>query len=218
MNELTVTNNDDMSAINKALKAITRKHKKVSGLKTPRAYIKKKMGLDYVEIGYMKNLADKEYPGWSFTVVDDEYLYQEILGAEKLIKYLIYYKVHGRLKWYDCGVWREGDYTAAHRIQHEKKGRRHDYTDIGNDTKAAVTDCIKKALNVYMNICDDIYKNQIDEDVELKDIQVTELEELASKIDVETHSLIHMKIEKGEINQLNYEGSKAKLERLAENE
>ena len=31
-----------------------------------RLYIKKKMDMDYVEVGYMKKIADKHYPGWSF--------------------------------------------------------------------------------------------------------------------------------------------------------
>ena len=48
-------------AINDKLSNITNLHKKVSNIKTPKAYIKKKMGLDYVEIGYMRDMADKHY-------------------------------------------------------------------------------------------------------------------------------------------------------------
>ena len=68
-------------------KAITEKHKKVSDMATPKPFIKKKMGMDYVEYSYMREIADKEYPGWSWTIQETE-----VLGSEA-------YVVHGRLKW-----------------------------------------------------------------------------------------------------------------------
>lgn len=203
----------DYTAVNKALSAITRKHKKISNKATPRHLIKKKQGLDYVTLDYMKTIADKEFPGWSFEIVSDEYIWQEVVIAERVIKFLIYYKIHGRLKWYDCGVMRTGDMTAAHRIQTKKT--RDNYVDIGNDTKAAVTDCQKKAINVYMNIADDVYKNQVEENIDLTDTQAEELTHLASQIDADTHALITMKIERGEIDKMNFDGSKAKLERMS---
>ena len=203
----------DYTAINKALGAITRKHKRISNKATPKHLIKKKQGLDYVTLDYMKTIADKEFPGWSFEIVTDEYIYQDVIVADRTLKYLIYYKIHGRLKWYDCGVLRTGDMTAAHRIQTKKT--RDNYVDIGNDTKAAVTDCQKKALNVYMNIADDVYKNQIEENIDLTDEQAQELTDLASKVDGPTHAMITMKIERGEIDKLNFDGSKAKLVRMS---
>ena len=202
----------DYTAVNKALSAITRKHKRISNKSTPLHLIKKKQGLDYVTLDYMKTIADKEFPGWSFEIVSDEYLYQQTVVNGIVVKFLIYYKIHGRLKWYDCGVMRTGDMAAAHRVQ--TKRTRDNYVDIGNDTKSAVTDCHKKAFNVYMNIADDVYKNQVEENVDLTDEQAKELTDLASKIDGPTHGMITMKIENGEISQLNYEGSKAKLERM----
>ena len=45
--------------VNTALKAITKKHKKVSNIPTPKAFIKKKMGMDYVEYSTMRDVADK---------------------------------------------------------------------------------------------------------------------------------------------------------------
>ena len=105
MSELSIMENTALSQINKSLKSITRKHKKVSKIKTPKAFIKKKMGMDYVEYSYMREIAEKEYPGWSWNIIKTE-----VLGSEA-------YVVHGRLKWFDNGVWREGDMTAAHRIR-----------------------------------------------------------------------------------------------------
>ena len=183
--------------VNTALKAITKKHKKVSNIPTPKAFIKKKMGMDYVEYSTMRDVADKEYPGWSWTIISSE-----SLGSEA-------YVVHGRLKWYDCGVWREGDMVAAHRIQ-KKKGTT-EFVDVGNDIKSANTDCIKKALNQYMNICDDVYKNQVD-DPELNDDQIETLRQLAIKAKI-TEKVMGQ-IKNGEVNNLNFKASKAKLERM----
>jgi len=183
--------------VNTALKAITKKHKKVSNIPTPKAFIKKKMGMDYVEYSTMRDVADKEYPGWSWTIISSE-----SLGSEA-------YVVHGRLKWYDCGVWREGDMVAAHRIQ-KKKGTT-EFVDVGNDIKSANTDCIKKALNQYMNICDDVYKNQVD-DPELNDDQIETLRQLAIKAQI-TEKVMGQ-IKNGEVNNLNFKASKAKLERM----
>ena len=58
-----------LKEVGTALKAITKKHKKVSSISTPKAFIKKKMGMDYVEYSTMRDLADKEYPRWSWTII-----------------------------------------------------------------------------------------------------------------------------------------------------
>ena len=198
MNELALIENGSLQNINKALNNITKHHKKVSDIKTPKPFVKQKMGMDYVEYSYMREIADKHYPGWSWTVIKTEFA-----GTEA-------YVVHGRLKWFDNGVWREGDSTAAHRVQ--KKRGSSDYVDLGNDIKAANTDCIKKAFNMYMNICDDVYRNQV-EDPELSDEQMKNLSD-ASKL-VEREDEIMSKVEEGVINAFNYKASIAKLERLA---
>ena len=148
-NTPVITSVDNLEVINGIRLMITDKHKKVSRIKTPKPYIKKKMGMEYVEYDYMRSVADKEFPGWSWEVVSTE-----VLGSEA-------YVVVGRLKFYDEGIWRVGDVTAAHRIQ--KKRGTNEFVDIGNDIKAANTDAIKKAFNMYMNIADDVYKNQIEE-------------------------------------------------------
>ena len=199
MNELAIIENGALTNINKALKNITKQHKKVSGIATPKAFIKQKMGMDYVEYSVMRDIADKEYPGWSWTVIKTEFA-----GPEA-------YVVHGRLKWFDNGVWREGDATAAHRVQ--KKRGTDDYVDLGNDIKAANTDCIKKAFNMYMNICDDVYGNQV-EDPELTDKQKNTILESAKLSGRDTE--VMEKVESGVINAFNYKASIAKLERLAQ--
>ena len=198
MNELALIENGSLTSINKALNNITKHHKKVSDINTPKPFIKQKMGMDYVEYSYMREIADKHQPGWSWTVIKTEFA-----GTEA-------YVVHGRLKWFDNGVWREGDSTAAHRVQ--KKRGTTEYVDLGNDIKAANTDCIKKAFNMYMNICDDVYRNQV-EDPELSDEQMKNLSD-ASKL-VEREDEIMSKVEEGVITAINYKAAMAKLERLA---
>ena len=191
---------DNLEVINGIRLMITDKHKRVSNIKTPKPFIKKKMGMEYVEVSYMREVADKEFPGWSWTVINTE-----VLGSEAFV-------VHGRLKWYDEGIWREGDMTAAHRIQ--KKRGTNEFVDIGNDVKSANTDCIKKAFNMYMNIADDVYRNQI-EDTELSKEQKKALLEAAKAISTEKYDQVSTLIEEGDIYGGNYRSSLAKLERVA---
>ena len=187
-----------LSSINKIRKSITKKHKSVSNINTPKPFIKKKMGLDYVEYSYMREVADKEYPGWSWLIINTENL-----GSEA-------YVIHGRLKWYDEGIWREGDMTAAHRIQ--KKRGTNEFVDIGNDIKSANTDCIKKAFNFYLNIADDVYRNQV-EDMELSDDQKSTLIESAGRVSEDRLSEVKELIQDQVIHRANYKASMAKLER-----
>ena len=198
MNEITKV--DNLEAINGIRLMITDKHKKVSRIKTPKPYIKKKMGMEYVEYNYMREIADREFPGWSWLVKKTE-----IAGSEAYI-------VHGRLKWYDEGIWREGDVTAAHRIQ--KKRGTNEFVDIGNDVKAANTDAIKKAFNMFMNIADDVYRNQVEE-TKLSNEQKSEILKVAKKISTEKFDQITTLIEEGDIYGGNFNSSLAKLERVA---
>ena len=195
--ELTTYDKKELAAVRKA---ITDKHKLVSSLTTPSPYIKKKQGMDYVEYSYMREVADKQFPGWSWTIEKTE-----VLGSEA-------YVVHGRLKWFDEGIWRQGDMCAAHRIQ--KKRGIDEFVDIGNDVKAANTDCIKKAFNMYMNICDDVYRNQV-EDFELSDDQKDEIVEAAALVNEERLEEITELIKDQIIHNGNYKSSLAKLQREA---
>ena len=198
--EMMLTDTSSINVINDALKAITDKHKKVSKIATPSPYIKKKMGMEYVEYSYMREVADKEYPGWSWTIINTENL-----GSEAFV-------VHGRLKWFDSGVWREGDMTAAHRIQ--KKRGTAEFVDIGNDVKASNTDCIKKAFNMYLNIADDVYRNQVD-DYELSDDEKDEMLLAAGSISDNKLKQITDLINDMVIHKGNYKSSMAKLLREA---
>ena len=192
---------ENLEGIEQVRKAITNKHKQVSNIKTPKPFIKKKMGMEYVEYSYMREIADKEFPGWSWKVVNTE-----VLGSEA-------YVVHGRLKFYDEGIWRECDVTASHRIQ--KQRGTNDFVDIGNDVKAANTDAIKKAFNMYMNIADDVYRNQVD-DLELSDMEKSDILVLASEISEEKLEQIKELIEDESINTANYKASFARLSREVE--
>ena len=195
--ELITYDKKELAAVRKA---ITDKHKHVSELKTPGPYVKKKQGMDYVEYSYMREVADKEFPGWSWTIEKTE-----VLGSEA-------YVVHGRLKWFDEGIWRQGDMCAAHRIQ--KKRGIDEFVDIGNDVKAANTDCIKKAFNMYLNICDDVYRNQV-EDFELSDEQKDEIVEAAASVSESRLQDILELVKDQVIHNGNYKSSLAKLQREA---
>ena len=201
--DVVVVDQKMLAATDIIRKAITEKHKKVSDMSTPKPFVKKKMGMDYVEYSYMREIADKEYPGWSWTIQKTE-----VLGSEAFV-------VQGRLKWYDEGIWREADMVAAHRIQ--KKRGTNEFVDIGNDVKASNTDCIKKAFNMYLNIADDVYRNQVD-DVELSDEQKNDILLLAGEISEERLSQIHELIKDQTIHTANFKASYAKLQREVDND
>tara|TARA_R100001244_G_scaffold48505_1_gene43225 strand:+ start:488 stop:1090 length:603 start_codon:yes stop_codon:yes gene_type:complete len=195
--ELALTNvNLDM--IQDSLSNITNQHKNIGKIETPKGLVKKKMGFDYVELSYMKKIANEQFPGWSWTIIKSE-----ALGVAA-------YVVHGRLRWLDNGLWRDGDMVAAHRIQ-TKRGS-DEFVEIGNDVKSANTDCMKKAFNVYMDIAADVYRS---DDPTLNDEQASEVLSIALSVDDEQYKKVKSLIENGTINTGNYKASKAKLERLA---
>ena len=189
-----------LDVIQDSLKGITEHHKEVGRIETPKGLVKKKMGFDYVELSYMKKIANEQFPGWSWTIINTE-----ALGTAA-------YVVHGRLKWFDNGIWREGDMVAAHRIQ-TKRGST-EFVEIGNDIKSANTDCLKKAFNVYMDIAADVYRS---DDPSLDDDQIDELKSIALRVSEEQFNKVQIFVEDGTINSGNYKASKAKLERLAKN-
>ena len=180
--------------------AITELHKTVSNLDTPKFFVKNKMGVDYVEYSYMRDVADKFFPGLSWQIIKSE-----ALGSEA-------YLVHGRLKWYDNGVWREGDAVAAHRVQSKRDGSG--FVDIGNDIKAANTDAIKKAFNMYMNIADDVYRNRV-EDLTLTEDQVEAIMTAQENIkDAIIRTKIIDSLKKGEILKTDYTKVMNKIETI----
>jgi len=184
-------------------KEIADKHKKVSQVITPKPYVKKKYdGMEYVEISYMKSVADDEYTPWNWEIISEGEL-----GTEA-------YKVHGRLTYTDAnGVIRIGDMVAAHRIQ--KKRGTNEFVDIGNDIKAANTDCMKKAFNMYLNIADDVYRNQV-EDMELSNKEKNDIIELSAKISKGRLEEITKLVDNQVIHGGNFKVSYAKLKRESE--
>ena len=185
--ELSVLHNM-LPQIQQELAKVTDKHQKVSDMKTPPSQISKKMGLDYVEIGYMKHVADTEFPGQNWEIIKSE-----ALGSEA-------YVVHGRLTYYSAGLKRVGDMVAAHRIQ---KGRESGtFVDVGNDIKSANTDCMKKAFNMYMNIADDVYKNQV-VDLDEKEKMMVNEKMLDAGFTSKEISRIQLNINKGKVNRTN---------------
>ena len=198
MKEVAVSN----ESIEQSLASITELHHKVSMEDTPRAFVKRKMNQDYVEIAYMKKLADKYFAGWSWTIINTE-----VLGSEA-------YVVHGRLKWYEGGIWREGDMTAAHRIQ-KLKNDPSKFSDIGNDIKSANTDCMKKAFNMYMNIADDVYRNRV-EDPSLTQEDIDYIYGEMEGLTEEWKLKISNSVEHGEIERKDIVRVISKINRLKE--
>lgn len=197
-NSLIISNPEYEFYLSNILKQIEEHHKKISEIKTPKGVVKEKLGFDYVELGYMKGIADKEFPGWSWIIIK-----YEPLGDQAFI-------VHGRLRWYDNGIIRTGDMVAAHRIQKLTKDPSK-YSDLGNDIKSANTDCLKKAFNTYMNICDDVYKKAFPL---ISTAKGEKLLELASEISQEQYDKIEALIEDGKIDNTNYVASLKKLKDL----
>jgi len=161
-------------------------HNTVSNVDTPKSFVKNKMGTDYVEYSYMRSVADKYYPGWSWTIINTDNL-----GSEAFM-------VHGRLKWFEGGIWREGDMTAAHRIMQKRSGGG--FVDVGNDIKSANTDCIKKAFNMYLNVADDVYRNRV-EDTLLSKEDVEYLMKEMDGLDDEWKRKISYSIENGDVEK-----------------
>tara|TARA_R100001129_G_scaffold9368_1_gene6511 strand:- start:19579 stop:20196 length:618 start_codon:yes stop_codon:yes gene_type:complete len=178
-------------------------HEKVSMEDTPKTFVKKKMGMDYVEISYMKSIADKYYPGWSWTIVSTE-----MLGSEAFM-------VHGRLKWFEGGIWREGDMTAAHRIM--KLRDKEGFVDVGNDIKSANTDAMKKAFNMYMNIADDVYRNRV-EDTSLSQEDIDYIYEEMEGISDEWKEKISLSVENGDIEKNDIAKVINKINQIKESE
>ena len=184
--------------------SITEHHKTVSNIDTPKFFVKNKMGADYVEYSYMREIADKHYPGWSWNIIKSE-----ALGSEA-------YVVQGRLRWFDNGIWREGDAVAAHRVQTKRDG--NGFVDIGNDIKAANTDAIKKAFNMYMNIADDVYRNRV-EDLTLTEDDIESIMTSAEYIqDSEIRDKIKNSIKRGEILKTDYKKVMNYIEKIKKGE
>jgi len=135
------------------IKEIRQFHVMLSNLETPKDYIKRieATGVEYPKGEYMRSLQNKYFPTSSWTIEE-----KPIFNANKLVAWV----VTGKLDW-DYGyiglpdIHRTGMMAAAHQVNYKKNG---DLLDLGNDVKAANTDTWKKALNFYLDICDDVYR------------------------------------------------------------
>ena len=180
--------------------SITETHDRISNTDTPKCFVSDKAGMDYVEEGYMRHLLNKSFPIWTWEVLKHEFL-----GDAWIV-------VHGKLTIIDSGMKRSYDALASHRIQ--KKRGTEVYVDIGNDIKAANSDCFKVAVNRLCNIADDVYRKRID-DVSLSDKQEKELTTLLAKLD---DKKVVEKVTDGisnmSINSTNLEATKRRINAL----
>ena len=174
------------------------KHSEVSGIDTPIHYIKQQEGFDYVDEGYMRHLLNIHYPIWKWEIIKHDFI-----GDKAIL-------VHGRLTIIDNGIERHFDSIEAHRIASNAKG----YVDIGNDLKAANSDCFKVAVNRLCNIADDVYRKRI-EDISLDENQLEEINNKLNKMKDElTIEKIKVGMEKMTINKTNFDATIRKIDSL----
>ena len=175
------------------------KHDFVSNVPTPKAFVKDKGGFDYVDEAYMRYQMNKHYPIWKWDIIKYEFV-----GTEAIA-------VHGRLTIVDSGVERHFDSVAAHRIARNQKG----YVDLGNDLKAANSDCFKVAVNRLCNIADDVYRKQIP-DLDLSQDQKESISQALDGIDADTVKKVKQGVESLTINATNFEATIKKLNQMKE--
>ena len=175
------------------------KHNNVSKISTPKAFVKDKGGFDYVDEAYMRNQLNSHYPIWNWDIINYEFIGDKVIC------------LHGRLTIIDHGGERHFDSVAAHRIATNQKG----YVDLGNDLKAANSDCFKVAVNRLCNIADDVYRKTIP-DLTLSEKQRDSINKLLDGLD---DSMV-MKVKNGmkdlSINSTNYEATIRRLEQVKE--
>ena len=175
------------------------KHDFVSNIPTPKAFIKDKGGFDYVDEAYMRNQLNAHYPIWKWEIIKYEFI------GDKAIS------LHGRLTIVDHGIERHFDSVAAHRIASNERG----YVDLGNDLKAANSDCFKVAVNRLCNIADDVYRKIIP-DLKLSEEQKEKIATALDGIDHVTIGKVKEGMDNLSINSANYEATIRKLEQIKE--
>ena len=175
------------------------KHDFVSNIPTPKVFVKDKGGFDYVDEAYMRNQLNAHYPIWKWRIIKYEFIGDKVIS------------LHGRLTIIDHGVERHFDSVAAHRIATNQKG----YVDLGNDLKAANSDCFKVAVNRLCNIADDVYRKTIP-DLTLSQEQKESILGLIDGMNSTTVGNVKAGMEGLEINSLNYEATIRKLEQIKE--
>ena len=158
-------------------------------------------GIDYVKLPFMLEQMTKEYPIWSWEITNRETFNVEIEG-KTIPRFFI---IQGKLKFFDNGVPREIAALAAHRIQYKKD--KSDFVDIGNDIKAANTDCLKKALSM-LGIASDVYQGETSQKPENDSVE--EVKQLFSDAGKDP-TIFLQKVANGEVTKNNIEDLKAQL-------
>jgi hypothetical protein len=183
---------------------IKKDHKEISNEPTPKHFIKKRPdGFDYVEEGYMRAKLSERYPIWSWEAVGRGV---KMIGAEWAI-------VTAELVVVDNGVPRKFFSPGAARIQF-KRGTPHtpeNVVDIDKNLGSANSNAFKRACNRLGNICDDVYRKQI-EDISLTDVQIEKVEELIKDMDDDYKESVRTAIENGELNTKNLDNAVKKLQ------
>ena len=175
------------------------KHDFVSNIPTPKVFVKDKGGFDYVDEAYMRNQLNSHYPIWKWEIIKYEFIGDKVIS------------LHGRLTIMDHGIERHFDSVAAHRIATNQKG----YVDLGNDLKAANSDCFKVAVNRLCNIADDVYRKVIP-DLTLSDEQKKEINKACDGCKDVTMDAVMEGMKNLSINSTNYEATIKRLEQLKE--
>ena len=197
MKEDTMVSINENGSLVEVEDVLQSKHDFVSNIPTPKVFVKDKGGFDYVDEAYMRNQLNSHYPIWKWEIIKYEFIGDKVIS------------LHGRLTIVDHGIERHFDSVAAHRIASNSKG----YVDLGNDLKAANSDCFKVAVNRLCNIADDVYRKRIP-DLELDPAQIEHVEELSKEIG--NFDVIEPKLQDLSINSMNYEATIRKLQQIQE--
>ena len=192
-------NQDQANQFRMAEAMLREKHVLVSDTVTPSYYVKDKNGLDYVDEAYMRHQLNKHYPMWTWEIKEWKFL-----GDKSIV-------VHGRLTINDNGISRHFDAVAAHRVAISRKNG--DYVDLGNDLKAANSDCFKVAVNRLCNVADDVYRKKV-EDISLSEEQKSEIIALIENVDDRTKSRITYSVSNGDINTKNFDKAIEKIKEM----
>ena len=200
---------DRKLAVNRELLAALRAEKKrISGFPTPKPHVKSRPdGLDYVEEKYMRDQLNEHFPIWSWEISNVEFL-----GSEWCI-------VTGELNIMDTSVPRKFGSVGAARIQF-KKGKEHtpeNVVDIDKNIASANTNAFKRAINRLCNICDDVYRKQV-EDYALSDSQVEELNNAMDGLDSNIVDKIKASVEDQSVSTLNFEATLTRIKQLKDKE
>ena len=119
----------------------------------------------------------------------------------------------------DTSVPRKFGSVGAARIQF-KKGKEHtpeNVVDIDKNIASANTNAFKRAINRLCNICDDVYRKQV-EDYALSDSQVEELNNAMDGLDSNIVDKIKASVEDQSVSTLNFEATLTRIKQLKDKE